>query len=160
MDSHRLHITNVTNQVGLRLVGFMFVMIFVVLIIRWSALFIFPFLGSLSFLFIKTGYFLDFKYGEVEQYISIFSWKRSKLNVLNSSYALLVHKVTYRRPILQTLHLRFRHERYISTKFRVTIVSEDDDVYIELPLMKDYSKMRSIVDQLQECTGVDVYTNF
>lgn len=155
-----IHIKNDTIQTGLRLIGFVFVAFFIVLTVRLSWYFVFLAILSVSFLFIKYGYLLDFQKRKLVKYISIFNWERTEDMVFNNSYDVLVHKVNYKRPILQTLYMSFNEKRYESIKYRVTIKSEFEKKYLELPLFDDYSKMKNIVDKIKACAPVEIYTNF
>jgi len=158
MDQGNIKIVNDTVQTGIRLLGFVVAVIFIVLAIKLSWYLLIGLIVSVPFLFTKSGFEINIREGNLEKYNSVFSFKKSSKIDIDQSFKLLFEKGKFLKPIFQPFSLN--DEKYTVDIYRLSVSSELHQIVIELPLIEEYTEAKRLAENISESLNIELSTNF
>lgn len=134
-------ITNDTLEIGVKLIGFFFLLVFGILTVKLTAWFLVGVLSSIPLLFASAGYYLDKEKKALVNYFKVYGLERLKENKFDASFTVHLLEGTFLRPIFQRFAMNEVEPRV--KIYKILIESSSANVHVELPFSEDKEEIEN-----------------
>lgn len=147
-EQQTIVIKNDTLEIGVKLIGLFFLLVFGVLAVKLTAWFLIGGLLSIPLLFASAGYYLDKEQKVIVEYFKVFNIEKLKKNQFDSSYKVHLLEGTFLKPIYQ--RFAFKEVEPMVKIYSILIESKSANIHFELPFFEDKEQIEDQAHEMSE----------